>query len=49
MQTVIATDLARNTHKTLDQVASRRKTVMIKRNCIQTAKITSPEQTMTAA
>ena len=49
MQIITATDLARNTRKILDQVASRGETVAIERNHIVVAKIVPPEQTMTAA
>lgn len=49
MQMITATDLARNTRKILDKVASRGETVAIERNHIVIAKIVPPEQTMTAA
>jgi antitoxin (DNA-binding transcriptional repressor) of toxin-antitoxin stability system len=49
MQTISATDLVRNTRKILDKVVGRRETIVVKRNHILIARITPPEQTMTAA
>jgi antitoxin (DNA-binding transcriptional repressor) of toxin-antitoxin stability system len=49
METISATDLARNTRKILDKVAIGGTTIAIERNRIVIAKIVPPEQTMTAA
>lgn len=49
MQTISATDLARNTRKILDRVASRGETVVIERNHTMIAQIVPPERTMTAS
>lgn len=49
MQTISATDLARNTREILDKVASRGETVIIERNHTTIAQIMPPPQTMTAA
>lgn len=48
MQTISATDLARNTREILDKVASRGETVAVERNHTMVAKIVPPERTMTA-
>ncbi len=48
MQTISATDLARNTREILDKVASRGETMVVKRNHIMIAKIVPPERAMTA-
>lgn len=49
MRTISATELARNTRKILDNVASRGETVAVERNHIMIAQIVPPERTMTAA
>jgi antitoxin (DNA-binding transcriptional repressor) of toxin-antitoxin stability system len=49
MQTISATDLARNTREILDGVASRGETVAVERNRVTIARIVPPERTMTAA
>jgi antitoxin (DNA-binding transcriptional repressor) of toxin-antitoxin stability system len=49
MQTISATELARNTRKILDTVASRGETVVIERNHTMIAQIVPPERTMTAS
>ena len=49
MQTISATDLARNTREILDKVASRGETVIIERNHTTIAQIMPPPQIMTAA
>ena len=49
MQTVSATELARNTREILDRVAGGREIVMVERNRTVIARITPPERTMTAA
>jgi antitoxin (DNA-binding transcriptional repressor) of toxin-antitoxin stability system len=49
MQTISATDLARNTREILDTVASRGETVAIERNHILIAQIVPPVRTMTAS
>lgn len=49
MQTISATDLARNTREILDLVASRGETVVIERNRVLIAQIVPPDRTMTAA
>lgn len=48
MITISATDLARNTRKILDKVASQGEAVMIERNHVTIAKIIPSEQRMTA-
>lgn len=48
MLTISATDLARNTRKILDDVASRGETVAVERNRVTVARIVPPEPTMTA-
>lgn len=49
MQTVTATDLARNTRTILDSVASRGETIAVERNHVLIARIVPSETTMTAA
>ena len=49
MQTVSATDLARNTRQILDQVASLGACVMVERNHTVVAQIAPPQRVMTAA
>jgi antitoxin (DNA-binding transcriptional repressor) of toxin-antitoxin stability system len=49
MQTVSATELARNTREILNKVANQGTTIEIERNHVTIAKIVPPEQTMTAA
>ena len=49
MHTISATELARNTRKILDEVASRGESVAIERNHVTVARIVPPEPTMTAA
>jgi antitoxin (DNA-binding transcriptional repressor) of toxin-antitoxin stability system len=49
METISATDLARNTRKILDKVASRGETVVIERNHTLIAKIGPPDQLMSAS
>jgi antitoxin (DNA-binding transcriptional repressor) of toxin-antitoxin stability system len=49
MQTVSATDLARNTREILDKVVSGGETVAIERNHTMIARIVPPVQTMTAS
>jgi antitoxin (DNA-binding transcriptional repressor) of toxin-antitoxin stability system len=49
MQTVSATELARNTREILDKVASRGETVDVLRNQILIAQIIPPPQTMNAS
>lgn len=49
MQTVSATDLARNTRQILDQVASLGECVMVERNHTVIAQLAPPQRTMTAA
>jgi antitoxin (DNA-binding transcriptional repressor) of toxin-antitoxin stability system len=49
MQTISATDLARNTREILDRVASGGEAVAIERNRMMIARIVPPERTMTAA
>lgn len=49
MQTVSATDLARNTREILDKVASRGETVAVERNHTLIAQIVPPVRTMTAS
>lgn len=48
MQTISATELARNTRQILDQVASNAETLAIERNRTVIAQIMPPERTMTA-
>jgi antitoxin (DNA-binding transcriptional repressor) of toxin-antitoxin stability system len=48
MQTISATDLARNTREILDRVASQGETVTIERNHSVIAQIVPPVRTMTA-
>ena len=48
MQTISATDLARNTREILDRVASRGETVAVERNNTLIAQIVPPVHTMTA-
>jgi antitoxin (DNA-binding transcriptional repressor) of toxin-antitoxin stability system len=48
MQTISATDLARNTREILDRVASGGETVIIERNHTMIAQIVPPVRTMTA-
>ena len=49
MQTISATDLARNTRRILDAVAGRGETVVIERNNVMIARIMPSEVSMTAA
>ena len=49
MQTVSATDLARNTREVLDKVAGRGETLAVERNRRIIAEIVPPARTMTAA
>lgn len=49
MQTITATDLARNTREILDRVASHGQTVAIERNHTMIAQIMPPQRTMTAS
>lgn len=49
MQTVSATELARNTREILDRVAGEGEIVMVERNRRIIARITPPERVMTAA
>ena len=49
MQTISATELARNTRKVLDRVVSQGETVVVERNHTTIAQIVPTEQTMTAA
>jgi hypothetical protein len=49
MQTISATDLARNTREILDGVISRGEAVAVERNRMMIALIVPPERTMTAA
>lgn len=49
MQTVSATDLARNTREILDRVSSQGEAVFIERNHTMIAQIMPPQRTMTAA
>ena len=48
MQTISATELARNTREILDRVAGGGEIVMVERNRTVIAKITPPERIMTA-
>ncbi len=49
MQTISATELARNTREILDLVASRGEVVIVERNRAAIAQITPSMRTMTAA
>jgi antitoxin (DNA-binding transcriptional repressor) of toxin-antitoxin stability system len=49
MQTITATDLARNTREILDRVSSQGETVAIERNHSVIAQITPAQRSMTAA
>jgi antitoxin (DNA-binding transcriptional repressor) of toxin-antitoxin stability system len=49
MQTITATELARNTRQILDTVAHTGETVSIERNRTPIAQIVPPEKNMTAA
>ena len=49
MQTISATELARNTREVLDRVTNRNETVAIERNHALIAKIVPAEPVMTAA
>ena len=49
MQTINATDLARNTREILDKVLSEGETIAIRRNQALIAQIVPARQTMTAA
>ncbi len=49
MQTITATDLARNTRKILDAVAGRGETVLVERNHVAIARIVPPLPAMTAS
>ena len=49
MQTISATELARNTREILDMVAGRGEIVMVERNRTVIARIAPPERVMTAA
>lgn len=49
MQTITATELARNTRARLDTDASRAETVAIERNHTMIAQILPPQRTMTAS
>lgn len=49
MQTISATELARNTSKILDQVVSRGESVAVERNRAVIAQIVPPTRTMNAA
>lgn len=49
MQTISATDLARNTREILDKVASGGETMTIKRNHTMIAQIVPTQRTMTAS
>jgi antitoxin (DNA-binding transcriptional repressor) of toxin-antitoxin stability system len=49
MQTISATNLARNTRVVLDQVANQGETVIIERNHTTIAQIVPPVRSMTAA
>lgn len=48
MQTISATDLARNTREILDKVASQGETMTVERNHRVIAQIVPPERIMTA-
>jgi antitoxin (DNA-binding transcriptional repressor) of toxin-antitoxin stability system len=49
METISATDLARNTREILDKVASQGESVAIERNHTMIAQIVPPVRTMTAS
>jgi antitoxin (DNA-binding transcriptional repressor) of toxin-antitoxin stability system len=49
MQTISATELARNTSQVLDRVAAHGETVAVERNRTVIAEIAPPTRTMTAA
>jgi antitoxin (DNA-binding transcriptional repressor) of toxin-antitoxin stability system len=49
MQTISATELARNTREILDKVVSQGETVEVQRNQILIAQIIPPPQTMNAS
>lgn len=49
MQTITATDLARNTRKILDTVAGQGETVRVERNHVTIAQIMPPELSMSAS
>ncbi|MBK7052683.1 MAG: type II toxin-antitoxin system Phd/YefM family antitoxin [Rhodoferax sp.] len=49
MQTISATELARNTREILDKVASQGETVSIERNHTLIAQIVPPQRSMTAS
>lgn len=49
MQTITATDLARNTRKILDAVAGQGETVLVERNHVTIARIVPPQPAMTAS
>jgi antitoxin (DNA-binding transcriptional repressor) of toxin-antitoxin stability system len=49
MQTINATELARNTRQILDTVASRGESVAIERNQTLVAQLVPPQRTMTAS
>ena len=49
MQTISATDLARNTREILDRVSSQGETVAIERNHTMIAQIMPPQRRLTAA
>lgn len=49
MQTISATELARNTREVLDRVAAQGETLVVERNQTAIARIVPLEQTMTAA
>ncbi|SAK89105.1 Phd_YefM [Caballeronia catudaia] len=49
MQTITATDLARQTRQILDAVARNGETVIIERNNLPVARLVPPEPVMTAA
>lgn len=49
MQTISATDLARNTRKVLDAVAGQGETVLVERNHVAIARIVPPEPTLSAS
>jgi antitoxin (DNA-binding transcriptional repressor) of toxin-antitoxin stability system len=48
METISATELARNTRQILDRIAVRGETVLVERNHVTIAKIAPPEVSMTA-
>lgn len=49
MQTISATDLARNTREILDKVITHSETLAVERNHVMIAQIGPPMRTMTAA